>query len=329
MNEISGHDLIRWGFKPGPSFKYLIPHANSLRKKDLSNEEIIEQLNQLKEDVALLEKRNEPLEWNELITIDESNEIEVKNLQAVREAMGVALKVPVVRAGAIMPDACPAGTAPVGSVIASEMIHPGLHSADICCSVACTTFELEGDPNAKALTNLAREATHFGIGINEMVLPTWRDIIRDSYPEDNIFLSGLESRAINDLGTQGDGNHFLFVGSRESDKALSLVTHHGSRSLGAQVYKRAMQLARTETKRVAKNMGTLSWLDPITDLGEQYWQALQYIRKWTKMNHLCVHDLVSTLWHKEFNIESKDFFWNEHRTTRVRLWFRSTWASRF
>jgi hypothetical protein len=43
-----------------------------------------------------------------------------------------------------MPDACPTGPEgqiPVGGVVvAKNAIHPGFHSADICCSVMLTDF---------------------------------------------------------------------------------------------------------------------------------------------------------------------------------------------
>ena len=42
------------------------------------------------------------------------------------------------------------------------------------------------------------------------------------------------------LGTQGDGNHFLFVGESENHGGVTLVTHHGSRGFGASLYSKGM-----------------------------------------------------------------------------------------
>ena len=62
-----------------------------------------------------------------------------------------------------MPDACPAGppgTIPVGGVVATKnAIHPGMHSADICCSVMLTDF---GKTNPKTVLDIAQKTTHFG-----------------------------------------------------------------------------------------------------------------------------------------------------------------------
>ena len=53
------------------------------------------------------------------------------------------MRTPKIIAGAVMPDACPAGpkgTIPVGGIAVSEAIHPGMHSADICCSMAISVY---------------------------------------------------------------------------------------------------------------------------------------------------------------------------------------------
>ena len=70
---------------------------------------------------------------------------EAENLASVERHMAELMRVPTIVAGAVMPDACPAGTAPgtipVGGVIAAkEAIHPGMHSADICCSMAVSVL---------------------------------------------------------------------------------------------------------------------------------------------------------------------------------------------
>ncbi len=74
------------------------------------------------------------------------------------------MRVPTVEKGAIMPDACPSGSAlgtiPVGGIVATKnAIHPSFHSADICCSVA-----ILGDVDPKAMLDAAMEQTHFGPG---------------------------------------------------------------------------------------------------------------------------------------------------------------------
>ena len=74
---------------------------------------------------------------------------------------------PTIVAGAVMPDACPSGSAPgtipVGGVVAcDDAIHPGFHSSDICCSVAITVFARKDDP--KRILDAVQDVTHFGPG---------------------------------------------------------------------------------------------------------------------------------------------------------------------
>src|SRR3546814_1193720 len=74
------------------------------------------------------------------------------------------MRTPVVTAGAVMPDACPAGplgTIPVGGIVSSAAIHPGMHSADICCSMAISIFD---DLAPAALLDAVHKVTHFGPG---------------------------------------------------------------------------------------------------------------------------------------------------------------------
>jgi len=78
------------------------------------------------------------------------------NIASVERHMAELLRVPTLVAGTVMPDACPSGSAPgtipVGGVVAAkDAIHPGMHSADICCSMALTVL---GDVDPRAVLDL-------------------------------------------------------------------------------------------------------------------------------------------------------------------------------
>lgn len=318
MSKLTGKILIEWGFEPGPSFKYLLKEANRLKSFGHTYEHIRNSLEELqKTDVKYQEIQSKPLlespvEWSRLIEIDGKDDIAKENFKAVEECMNKVMRFPFVSGGAVLPDACPAGVLPVGGVVVSDHIHPSWHSADICCSVACTEIEVKGKYDAATLTDLALGGTHFGIGSNPKVSKVWKDIVEQSFPEDNIFLSGLKDRAVSDIGTQGDGNHFLFIGERQSTGGLCIVTHHGSRSLGAQLYRRGIRAAEKESGNKYQGLGKSAFFERNTELGTAYWDALQYVRKWTKMNHLCVHTLVMNEWREDLEFQTKDYFWNEH-----------------
>jgi RNA-splicing ligase RtcB len=51
-----------------------------------------------------------------------------------------------------------------------------------------------------------------------------------------------------------------------------------------------------------------AWIPADTSDGEDYWDALQTIREWTKQNHYAIHDLVM----EHLGVAARDRFWNEH-----------------
>ena len=84
---------------------------------------------------------------------------------SVQETMDELLKTPTITQACVMPDACPTGEKgqiPVGGVaIAKNAIHPGMHSADICCSVMLTGF---GNIEPKKVLDTMFNITDFGAG---------------------------------------------------------------------------------------------------------------------------------------------------------------------
>nr|WP_136657499.1 RtcB family protein [Nitratireductor sp. XY-223] len=300
---MTGKTLIKWGFKPGKWFPDAIAHANRMRSQGNDDNEIFAALQDLQPVEVLM--RTNGLAYQAFI--EPENDVERENVAAVHKAMDELMRVPTVKAGAIMPDACPAGTIPVGAVVATEnAIHPGYHSSDICCSMAMTVLKRADDP--ARLLDTINEFAHFG--------PTKRAKHPITAPaeflskmESNPFTNGLEDIAWGHFTTQGDGNHFYYVGHLRSTGQLTIVSHHGSRGFGAHLYKRGMSAAYRHTLAIAPRVSKAnSWLAADTREGQDYCQALQLVREWTKLNHLCLHDAIAA------NLGNKieDQFWNEH-----------------
>ncbi len=241
--------------------------------------------------------------------IEAETEDEQANVEQVREHMTELMRTPKITAGAVMPDACPAGpkgTIPVGGIAVSEAIHPGMHSADICCSMAISVYP--GIAPA-ALLDAVHAVTHFGPGGRPrggQIRP--RTELMERF-ERNAFLNPVQSKAIEHFGTQGDGNHFAYVGTIRSSGETALVTHHGSRAPGALLYKGGMKAAE-RTRRLAspKTLPQNAWIDADTEEGDAYWDALQIIRSWTRDNHFLIHDLAA----EKLSARIADRFWNEH-----------------
>jgi RNA-splicing ligase RtcB len=304
--QITGNDLIALGFRQGKWMKDAIQYINT---NTLSEVELSNYLEQFKspDPIGLHVK---PVDF--AINIKAENELEKDNVFKVVNSMQTLMKTPTLVGGAIMPDACPTGSdgiIPVGGVaVAKNAIHPGMHSADICCSVMLTDF---GKADPKAILDAAHANTHFG--------PGGRD--RDSqfrFPkelldafESNVFLKDKQMIQIarNHLGTQGDGNHFLFVGKSKKTGNTMMITHHGSRGPGARLYDKGMKVAERFRKELSpETMKQNAWIPFKTEEGQDYWNALQIIRDWTKLNHEVLHNTVAeTL---EIAIENR--YWNEH-----------------
>lgn len=237
---------------------------------------------------------------------------EVFNVDKVSETMDLLMRTPTVRGGAVMPDACPAGpvgTIPVGGVVVAEnAIHPGMHSADICCSVMLTDF---ADADPKAVLDAVHEVTHFGPGgrANGRRFSVSLDLL-DAFRA-NSFLNDekILRVAIEHMGTQGDGNHFAFVGRSAATGRTCLVTHHGSRGPGAGLYALGMRVAERFRKRLSPaTLKDNAWIPADTPEGLAYWEALQLIRRWTKANHNAIHQAATLA----TGAKAKDRFWNEH-----------------
>lgn len=306
----TGKHLIEWGMKPSRWFPQAIAAANAAAKAGLSHEEILAAAKAAEPPAPpTVPMRETPLAHAEFIELAGDGTAEVSNLNAVRKHMAELMRVPTLTAGAIMPDACVSGstlgTIPVGGAVAAvNAIHPGFHSADICCSVAISVLGRDADPR-KVLDSL-QAVTHFGpTGRNDPIKPPagFADL------SDNPFLVGLEKHSLHQFATQGDGNHFAYVGRMRSSGRVAIVTHHGSRGFGAQLYKRGMIKAVEHTSRAAPEVPKHnSWIVADSRDGELYWEALQKVRLWTRESHYAIHDMAVAAAGTSVN----DRFWNEH-----------------
>jgi tRNA-splicing ligase RtcB len=172
--------------------------------------------------------------------------------------------------------------------------------------MAISVFE---DVSPKDLLDAVHEVTHFGPGGRGKDKPI---VPYDALPAEfhtNSFLRDALALAPTHFATQGDGNHFAFVGMLKSAGLTTLVTHHGSRGPGAALYKAGMRVA--ERFRLSLSPETLkqnAWIPADTREGEDYWNALQAIRQWTKDSHFAIHDAAKA------RVRSRitDRLFNEH-----------------
>ena len=88
-----------------------------------------------------------------------------------------------------------------------------------------------------------------------------------------------------------------------------MVTHHGSRGFGANLYRSGMKVAEKFRKRLSpKTPKNNAWIPYDTEEGQMYWEALQIVRDWTKLNHETIHRATE----QKIQGDPLQRFWNEH-----------------
>jgi RNA-splicing ligase RtcB len=305
---ITGKHLIEWGMKPAKWFPEAIAAANRAVAEGADPKAAA--LAFAPAPVKTVSLRENGLSFSLLAEADSIEERD--NIAAVENHLRELMRVPTLVGGAVLPDACPSektlGFIPVGGVVAAkDAIHPGMHSSDICCSVACSTFGRDADPTA--ILDAGMKLSHFGGGGRPRGAQHKPPADVMEAFEANRFLKPQISAAIEHFATQGDGNHFFYVGRRRSDGQVALVTHHGSRAPGAKLYKTGMDAAQQYIREISPETPKHNaWIKAESKDGVDYWDALQIVRIWTKANHYAIHDIIADA----ISRSVKDRFWNEH-----------------
>src|ERR1044071_641088 len=198
--------------------------------------------------------------------------------------MNQAARLPVSIAGALMPDAHHGYGLPIGGVLATEnAVIPYGVGVDIGCRMCLSIFDI--DPKDLELresyfTRELNEATLFGAG-REFKKATDHEVLyRTEFREIGV-LRSLRDKAASQLGSSGSGNHFVEFGmveinekdntlGIEAGKYLGLLSHSGSRAIGATVANHFTRLAK-EKRRLPHEASNLAWFALDEAEGVEYW----------------------------------------------------------
>jgi len=138
MTTYTGADLLAMGVEQGPRIGQLLATINA-SPHDREQVQRLVEATRPPPVLTLVEGRDCTFH------IEAGTDDERRNVEAVAATVAEVLRTPVAVRGLVMPDACPAGsmgTIPVGGVVTLDnAIAPGMHSADICCSVMMTEFD--------------------------------------------------------------------------------------------------------------------------------------------------------------------------------------------
>ena len=242
------------------------------------------------------------------------------------QQMEIAMRLPVTYAGALMPDAHQGYGLPIGGVLATEnAVIPYGVGMDIGCRMCMTIYPAEPqalEAKRSMFKKLLLENTRFGFSTFEK--PMDDAIFERAEFKEVPKLRSLKGKAWDQIGSSGSGNHFVEFGIVEImdehnefnlplGKYLGLMSHSGSRGLGATLAQHYTKLAM-ETCNLPKQAQHLAWLDLDTEAGQEYWIAMNLAGDYASACHHQIHHrMAKSLGEKSLAIVENhhNFAWKE------------------
>ncbi len=236
-----------------------------------------------------------------------------------RQQMHQAAQLPIAVRGALMPDAHQGYGLPIGGVLATRnAVIPYAVGVDIACRVRLTIFDtpphILGQKREK-FRKIIEDSTRFGIGAaTELDHPPDHPVMDDPAFDDISIVRENKTKAWRQLGSSGGGNHFVEFGELlvteaiqgddtpegEGSRAfgnippgryLALLSHSGSRGLGANIADYYTQIAMDKHPDLPKAYKHLAWLE-MDGLGAEYWAAMTLAGRYASANHAIIHQTI-------------------------------------
>ncbi|KAG4069364.1 hypothetical protein HA402_012217 [Bradysia odoriphaga] len=200
-----------------------------------------------------------------------------------------------------MPDAHTGYGLPIGGVLATHnAVLPFAVGVDIGCRMALTLFD-EGESFLKRFSHQTKvalkEYTHFGME-GGLEFDQEHEVLDSPVFQSTELLRKLQAKAARQLGSSGSGNHFVEFGIIEMlegnvlqlppKKYLALLSHSGSRGLGANIAQHYTRIAM-DTCKLPKSAQQLAWLDLNSSAGQEYWLSMNLAGDYAKACHDRIH----------------------------------------
>ncbi|NER14388.1 RtcB family protein [Leptobacterium flavescens] len=317
--KLRGKDLIKIGYPQGKAIGIAIEVMLRHYKRE-NKEKVIQRLRTLLKDPekyredAVLGKIAEALispvktEAQKLNTHRVPYRIfgEEEISDEAKHQLFTALKLPVAKGGALMPDGHSGYGLPIGGVLATEnAVIPYGVGVDIGCRMCLSMYDippsyLEGQKDK--FINILKEHTRFG-GKEVHARPNDHEVFEHDAFKSIPTVKQLKSKAYRQLGSSGGGNHFVEFGTVEiTDETnefglpkgvyLGVLSHGGSRGLGANIARHYTRLAMKHTP-LPKEAKHLAWLDLNTHDGMEYWIAMNLAGDYASACHDDIHKRIS------------------------------------
>ncbi|MFN7603990.1 MAG: RtcB family protein [Bacteroidota bacterium] len=315
---LSGKDLIKLGYPEGRAVGIAI---NTVLKhfRRSEKEEIFELLKNVRANPKLFV--NDSI-WSkvalELVPTEKKSlvhELHKKRLdyrifgaseieEGARNQMEIAMKLPITVAGALMPDAHQGYGLPIGGVLATRnAVIPYGVGVDICCRMCLTAYAIDEkflERHRSNLKQLLIDNTCFGRETFQR--PKEHEVLDRKLFQEITVLKPLKGKAAQQIGSSGSGNHFVEFGLMElkdsnewqlpSGKYLALLSHSGSRGLGAEIARHYTRVAK-QICLLPGEAASLAWLDLDTEAGQEYWQAMNLAGDYASACHHQIHERMA------------------------------------
>ena len=211
-----------------------------------------------------------------------------------------ACKLPVAVRGALMPDAHLGYGLPIGGVLATDSaVIPYAVGVDIACRMKMTVLDLPVtalDGQTGRLQKALEAETAFGVGA-DFRQRRRHDVMDEDWSFSPI-VRQMKDKAWSQLGTSGSGNHFVEYGLltvRDADvglaegKYVALLSHSGSRGAGNEIARYYSSRAMDRHPKLPKELRHLAWLGLDSQLGQEYWAAMELMGRYAAANHELIH----------------------------------------
>jgi tRNA-splicing ligase RtcB len=225
--------------------------------------------------------------------------------QGALNQMATAMKLPVTLAGALMPDAHQGYGLPIGGVLATNnAVIPYGVGVDIGCRMCLTLYNIPTEnlqEKKEDFKKLLLNNTKFGQATFKK--PKEHEIFERKEFSDLSIVREMKDRAWQQIGSSGGGNHFVEFGIVEilnpindyniaPGKYLALLSHSGSRGLGANIARHYTKIAMDKCK-LPQEAKHLAWLDLNTEEGQEYWLAMNLAGDYASACHHQIHERMA------------------------------------
>ncbi|MCA6379442.1 MAG: RtcB family protein [Cytophagales bacterium] len=317
MNTITGNDLINIGFTEskalGIALLIVENKLNHLSKEEQLTllAEVVKQPAVFENDPILLplvQELNKPA--SDVIELNgQSLPYAIYGAEAIEEGalkqMQIAMKLPITVAGALMPDAHQGYGLPIGGVLATRnAVIPYGVGVDIGCRMCMTIYDLPTvllEDKKEDLKKMLLNNTQFGQATFKK--PKDHEIFERNEFKELSIVREMKDRAWKQIGSSGGGNHFVEFGMVEIQSVINeynlapgmyvaVLSHSGSRGLGANIARHYTHIAMDVCK-LPQEAKHLAWLDLATEVGQEYWLAMNLAGDYASACHHQIHERMA------------------------------------